>query len=87
MLECAGFCADESRCREEEGQRVNESADAEINLYCNESLPQPMNSPSVLTPYPAEKLNTRRRHENGIDFEIFNFVCTSSKSLLLLLLF
>lgn len=56
---------DESKCTEKEEQRVGEFE--EINFYCAEKLPRNIDSPSVSTPSPAEKQDSRKRHNDGID--------------------
>ncbi|XP_074372599.1 DNA glycosylase/AP lyase ROS1-like isoform X1 [Apium graveolens] len=56
---------DESKSTEKEELRVGEFE--EINYFCAEKLPRNVNSPSVSTPCPAEKQDSRKRHNDGID--------------------
>ncbi|KAK1388263.1 hypothetical protein POM88_016441 [Heracleum sosnowskyi] len=56
---------DESRCRQQEEQRMGEFE--EVNLHCAENLPRNVDSPSVSTPYPGEKQDNRKRHNDGYD--------------------
>lgn len=58
---------DKSRCTEKEEQRLGEFEDEEINLGCAENLPRSVDPPSVSTPCPEEKQDSRKRHNDGID--------------------
>nr|XP_017247046.1 PREDICTED: uncharacterized protein LOC108218564 isoform X2 [Daucus carota subsp. sativus] len=58
---------DESRHTDKKENQVGKFEDEERKLHCAENLPRDIDSPSVLTPCPAEKQDSRKRNNDGID--------------------
>ncbi|WOG96818.1 hypothetical protein DCAR_0416155 [Daucus carota subsp. sativus] len=57
----------ESRHTDKKENQVGKFEDEERKLHCAENLPRDIDSPSVLTPCPAEKQDSRKRNNDGID--------------------
>lgn len=62
-----GCCADEGKFTEKKEKRAEEFEDEEINFFCAEKLSRNIDSPSVSTPCAAEKQDSRKRQNDGVD--------------------